>query len=84
MIVPVTIFDLCFDAVFDTPSLVYNDNDNDSFGHTITTISVADKATFSVVMMKSYDRFNLYFNTTFNTTSNTADTIFKLNTNTLY
>ena len=58
--------------VFNTPSLVYNDNDNDSFGRTITTVSVADKATFSVVKMKSYDQYNLSSNTTFGTTSNTS------------
>ena len=65
-------FDLYFDTVFDTPSLVYNDNDNYSFGRTITTVSFADEAKFSDVMMKSYDQYNLYFDTTFDTTSNTA------------
>ena len=32
-----------------------------------TTVSVADKATFSVVMMKSHDQYNLYFDTRFDT-----------------
>ena len=63
-------FDLYFDTVFDTPSLVYNDNDNDSFGRVTTTIpshiidqgSVSYLALLQILLYDQQDVLSLFKN----------------------
>ena len=45
------------------------------FVTTSSTVSVADRAAFSIVMMKSYNQYNLYYDTTFVTAFISAVTI---------
>ena len=57
-------FGLYFDSVSNTPSLVYNDNDNNSFGRKSNTIETAAPVYNTV--------YTANFNSTFNTKTNTA------------
>ena len=67
-------FDLYFDTVFNTQSLVYNDNDNYSFGCELNTDEMASPV-YDIV-------YNVNFNSLFNTTSNTLFTATQIITST--